>query len=129
MAEENKKIWGYEKFDEEKGKIKYCPLNDLDGKETGRIIYGLKAWLDENPEERIRLGWVKHIRLEKPSKAVEYNHQTQYLVTTTRQIDDYTVEDEYHVMDKSEEMMRLEELTGYRDSLESVDVDSGIIFF
>lgn len=107
MAEKNK--WSYQKLDTETGKIKYAPINDFDGSVTGHIVYGVSAWFDENPEERKRLGWVKHIQHE--TKDIEYNKRTQYLVKSVKQIDEYTVEDEYHVMDKSEEMMRLEELS------------------
>lgn len=102
--------WGYEKLDEN-GKIQYAPMNDFDGKVTGHIVFGVKAWFDENPEERKRLGWIKH--LYKETKDIEYNRRTQYLVKSVKQIDEYTIEDEYHIMDKSEEMMRLEELTGH----------------
>ena len=100
--------WTYEKLDEN-GKIKAVPINDFDGSVTGHIVFGVKAWFDENPEERKRLGWIKHIH--KETKDIEYNRRTQYLVRSIRQIDEWTVEDEYHIMDKSEEMMRLEELT------------------
>lgn len=103
MAEE----YSYEKLDENYN-LKYLPMNDFDGSITGHIVFGIKAWFDENPEERKRLGWIKHIR--KDTRKIEYNHQTQFLSQTTRQIDEYTIEDVYHVMDKSEEMMRLEEL-------------------
>lgn len=113
--------WTYEKIED--GKIKYAPTNDADGKITGRHIFGLKAWFDENPEERIRLGWVKHIHHE--TKDIEYNRCTQYLVISEQRIDAYTVEDVYHVMDKSEEMMRLEELTRYTE-WEGVDDHSFI---
>lgn len=106
MADNNK--WDYEKLDEN-GKVKYAPMNDYDGKITGHIVFGVKAWFDENPEERKRLGWVKHIQHE--TKGIEYNKRTQYLVQSIKRIDEYTIEDEYHIMDKSEEMMRLEELT------------------
>ena len=99
--------WNYEKLED--NKIKYCPMNDYDGKVTGHIVFGVKAWFDENPEERKRLGWIKHIHHE--TKDIEYNRRTQYLKRSTKQIDEYTVEDEWHIMDKSEEMMRLEELT------------------
>lgn len=101
--------WGYEKLDEKTGKIKSCPMHDLDGKITGRRVYGLKAWFDENPDERIRLGWTKH--LYKDTKKIPYNHQTQYLDKSVVRVDDWTVEDVYYVVDKSEEMMRIEELT------------------
>jgi len=100
--------WNYEKLDEN-NKIKFCPMNDYDGKITGHIVFGVKAWFDENPEERKRLGWVKHIYHDM--KEIEYNKRTQYLQKSIKQIDEYTVEDVWHVMDKSEEMMRLNELT------------------
>ncbi len=100
--------WEYEKLDEN-NKIKYLPMNDYDGKITGHIVFGVKAWFDENPEERRRLGWVKHIHHD--TNDIEYNKRTQYLKRSTRQIDEFTVEDEWHILDKSEEMMRLEELT------------------
>lgn len=106
MADNNN--WGYEKLDEN-GKVKYAPMNDYDGKITGHIVFGVAAWFDENPEERKRLGWVKHIHHK--TKDIEYNKRTQYLVHSIKRIDEYTIEDEYHIMDKSEEMMRLEELT------------------
>ena len=118
MAEKNK--WSYQKLDTETGKIKYAPNNDYDGSVTGHIVFGVPAWFDENPEERKRLGWIKHIQHD--TKDIEYNKRTQYLVQSVKQIDEYTVEDEYHVMDKSEEMMRLEELTRNSWAWESDDV-------
>lgn len=101
--------WYYEKLEED-GKVKSAPPSDLDAKITGRHVYGLRAWFDENPEERIRLGWVKHITHK--TKDIEYNKQTQYLQREVRNIDEYTVEDVYRIMDKSEAQMRLEELLG-----------------
>lgn len=97
----------YEKIDEN-GKTIYCPLNDYDGSVTGHIVFGVKAWFDENPEERKRLGWIKHI--VHGTSEVDYDSQTQYLAMTTNTIDEYTVEDEYHVMTKSEEMLALEDM-------------------
>ena len=97
----------YEKFDEN-GKVTYCPGNDYDGSITGHIVMNVKAWFDENPEERKRLGWIKHIH--HSSRDIEYNPATQRIVWSSKQIDEYTIEDEYHVVDKSEEMLRLEEL-------------------
>ena len=47
---------------DEKGEIKYLPGADMDGSITGHVVFGLKAWMDENPEERKRLGWIKHIQ-------------------------------------------------------------------
>lgn len=106
MADKEPK-WDYQKVDEN-GKIKWAPVNDYDGKITGHIVFGVKAWFDEHPEERKALGWIKHIRHD--TKDIVYNKRTQYLVPSIKNIDEYTVEDEYHIMDKSEEMMRLEEL-------------------
>lgn len=104
MAEQK---WKYEKLDEE-GNVKYCPMNDSKGEITGKFIINLPAYFDEHPEERIRLGWIKHI--EHYPKEIEYNSQTQYLQRGYKQIDEYTIEDEYEVFDKTEEMMLLEEL-------------------
>ena len=117
MADKPK--WRYEKLDE-KGHVKYAPPNDPDGKITGRHVFGLKAWFDENPEERIRLGWIKHITHE--TKDIDYDRATQYLVNATKRIDDYTVEDDWKVMDMSEEQMRLAEISinafdGFADSV------------
>ena len=118
--------WTYEKLDEN-GKIKYAPTNDFDGSVTGHIVFGVEAWFNENPEERKRLGWVKHIHHE--TKDIEYNKRTQYLVKSIRQIDEWTVEDEYHIMDKSEEMMRLEELErgGYLNDVEVIEYGGIVI--
>lgn len=110
MAEE-RITWTYEKLDE-KGKLKYLPVNDYDGKETGKIVFGLKAWMDENPEERKRLGWIKHIHYsgKEIKERWPYDHHTQWLKQVTKQVDEWTIEDDYHVMDKSEDMMLLQEL-------------------
>ncbi len=100
----------YEKYKED-GTLQYCPANDYDGSITGHIVINVRAWFDENPEERIRLGWIKHIKYEQEDlKKIEYDPQTQYLIVTTRAIDEYTIEDEYHTIEKSEEMMALEEM-------------------
>ena len=112
--------WDYEKLDEE-GNIKRCPMNDSKGEITGKFIVGLQEYFDENPEERIRLGWTKHIYHDP--KEIEYNHQTQYLERSCIQIDEYTVEDVYYVLDKTEEMMLLEEM------LEAVGYTGGGIVF
>ena len=106
-----KTTWTYERLNDE-GKVEFAPYHDLDGKVTGRHVYGLKAWFDENPEERKRMGWIKH--LHPDIREIEYDHNTQYLSKTTVQVDEWTVKDEYHVMDKSEEMMRMDELTHNR---------------
>ena len=81
---------------------------DNDGSITGHIVVNVKAWFDENPEERKRLGWIKHIHPDR--KLLDYNPQTEYIVTTTRQIDAFTVTDEFHILPKTEEMFVLEEL-------------------
>lgn len=107
--EEKKTWWQYERLKED-GKIEYAKVNDTDGSITGHIVFGVKVWFDENPEERIRLGWIKHIM--HTTKDIEYDRRSQYLVKQTVKIDDYTVEDQYHILDKSEEMMRLQELSG-----------------
>lgn len=99
--------WEYIKL--ENGQTKHCPMNDIDGSITGGVVLNLKAWLDENPAERIRLGWTKLIITD--INEVNYNPQTQYLISTYREIDEYTVEEVYTVMDKSEEQMLLEELS------------------
>lgn len=99
----------YEKLDEDY-QIKRAPMNDYDGSITGKIVIGVPEWFDENPAEQRRLGWTKHITHQ--TKDIEYNRQTQYLVKSIKRIDEYTVEDEYHIMDKSEEMMLMEELGG-----------------
>lgn len=105
MAEEL--TWYYEKLDE-KGRVKRAPTNDADGKITGHHVYNLKAWFDENPEERKRLGWIKHI--EHKTKDIEYDRTCQYLVNAPKTVDEYTVEDDWKVMDMSEEQMRLAEI-------------------
>jgi hypothetical protein len=106
-------FWSYEKLQED-GKIKsiHTNSNDFDGKITGHVVFGVKEWFDENPEEARRLGWIKHIH-HYIEKWVTYNKQTQYLMKSTKTIDEYTIEDVYHVMDKTEDMMRRAEENGY----------------
>lgn len=98
----------------EDGKIKNCPMNDYDGKVTGKIVFNISAYFDEHPEEARRLGWTRHIIREPKEikKIVQWDPRTQYVVTTLKRVDEWTVEDEYHVMDKSEEMLLREELNG-----------------
>ena len=43
--------WTYERLDEN-GNVQHCPAIDADGSVTGRIVVNVKAWFDENPEER-----------------------------------------------------------------------------
>ena len=117
MANRN---WRYEKMGDDMSIIS-CPIDDKDGSVTGRIILNVPAYFDENPQERIRLGWTKHIT--HSTDEVEYNHQTQFLVVTTLQVDDYTVEDEYHVLNKSDEQLLFE------DMLDVAMGGNGIIFY
>jgi hypothetical protein len=98
----------YEKWDPEKLEMKYCPTDDKDGSVTGKFILNVPKYFDENPEERIRLGWIKHITHDNSD--VEYNKQTQFVVWTTKQIDPYTIEDEPHIMTKSEDQLAFEEM-------------------
>ena len=100
----------YEKIDPVTGERTYCPMHDPDGKVTGHYVFGVREWFDEHPEERKRLGWIKHIHPEWPTDG--FNRQTQYIVTTEKQLDPYTITDEYHIMDKSEEMKLFEEMAG-----------------
>lgn len=109
---DEKTTWEYERLKED-GNVEYAPMNDYDGKITGRIVFGVKAWFDENPEERIRLGWVKHIR--HSTKDIEYNRQTQYLAKSHRIIDEWNYEDEWHILDKTPEMMLEQEKDGWWD--------------
>lgn len=99
----------YEKLDENYNLKTVSEFtNDTDGSITGHIVMGVKQWFDENPEERKRLGWIKHIHPDE--NEIEYNRQSQYVIISEREIDPYTVEDVYHVVDKSEEQMLLEEM-------------------
>lgn len=107
---------------------------DHDKSITGKFIVNVKAYFDENPEERIRLGWTKHIH---PDRSVVYDKQTHYLVTLPKQIDEYTIEDQYYALPKSEEMLELEEMLeslgvwydAYEDNDYGVVGDGGIRFF
>lgn len=119
--------WSYEKLKED-GKIESVNANknDFDGSITGHVVFGVKEWFDENPAERIRLGWVKHIHHNPEKYGIEYNKQTQYLEKSTKRIDAYTYEDVYTIEDKTEYMMRRAEENGYYpDSWES----DGIVFY
>lgn len=88
--------------------VKHCPRNDVDGSVTGHLIFEVPAWFDEHPEERKRLGWIKMIYTDVDE--VEYDKQTQYLVRTLEMVDEWTVREVYHALDKSEEMMLLEDM-------------------
>ena len=114
----------------EDGTIEHCPTYDYDGSVTGKIVVNVKAYFDENPDERKRLGWIKHIRHNKDEireQVGDWNSQTQYLTRTTRQVDEWTIEDVYHVHDKSEQMLLLEEIAETSGSW-GMGTD-GIVFF
>ena len=104
----------YEKLDENYNK-KTCPINDYDGSisGTGHCIIGLKFWFDENPEERKRLGWIKHYYYETNKKFKEdypdYDPTIHYPTCTTVNIDEYTVKDTYSFIEKNDEFLELEE--------------------
>ena len=80
---------------------------DHDKSLTGKFVVNAKAYFDENPDERIRLGWTKHIH---PDSTLVYDKQTHYLVVLPKQVDEFTIVDEYHALPKSEEMLELEEM-------------------
>ena len=120
---------GYMRLKED-GTIEHCPTYDYDGSITGKIVVNVKAYFDENPEERKRLGWIQHNTLTKDEIAEqvgEWDRQRQRLVRSLKTIDEWTVQDEYHVMDKSEEMMLMEEIAQASDSMGFMD--TGIVFF
>lgn len=106
MAEEK---YSYEKLGEN-GKMETAGeyTIDHDGSITGHIVVNVKAWFDENPEERKRLGWIKH--LHPDPKLIGYDPQQEYLTVTVTQVDEYTVTDTYHIMRKTEQMLALEEI-------------------
>lgn len=118
---DKKPTWFYEKLQED-GKVKAVHINqnDYDGKITGHFVFGVKEWFDEHPEERKRLGWVKHITHD--TKDIEYNKQSQYLMEEVKVIDEYTCEDVYHVMYKTEDMMRNQEIS-------NLEWNDGIVFY
>ena len=100
----------YERLNED-FELERCPLDDKERKITGKYILNVPKWFGENPEERKRLGWIKHITYSDEEIMEKWPHtMSQYLVKSTKQVDDYTVEDDYHVMDKSEEQMLFEEM-------------------
>lgn len=118
---EKETFWTYEKLQDD-GKIKTAPRNDYDGSITGHCVFGVKQWFDEHPDEARRLGWVKHIK-HNVDKYVTYNKQTQYIMISHKYIDNFTYEDEYHVFDKTEEMMRNQE-----EHNNFYDYDTSIVF-
>jgi len=108
--DEKETWWIYERMKAD-GKIEtaWVGQNDYDGKRTGVPgVFGVTFWLDENPEQARALGWIRHIH-HSIEKTVNYNKQTQYVEKEVRILDPYTVEDVYHVRDKTEAMMRAAE--------------------
>lgn len=102
--------WQYERLKED-GSIQIISsdfTNDTDRKITGKIVMNVKAYFDENPDEWKRLGFTRHI-LHQP-KEIEFNPQTQFVVMSTKQVDEYTIEDTLFVIDKSEEQLAFEEM-------------------
>lgn len=102
-----KKYWVYEKLDENYKPL-LLPINDNDGSITGKIIINLQSYFDENPELRKSLGWVKHIKIQLEKN--DYDSQTQRVIFSSKRIDEFTIEDECHFIDKTEEQMLYEEL-------------------
>lgn len=111
----------YEKYED--GSVKSLPQDDKDGEVTGKCVLNVKAYFDENPEERKRLGWIKHITHDT-NELLGYNPQTQFVVKGIKTIDEYTVEDTLHAMEKSEDQLAFEEML----SVASFG-DSGFVFF
>ena len=105
--------YDYEKLVDGKRKTVSEYTIDSDRSITGKYIINVKSYFDENPAERIRLGWTKHIH---PDRDLVYDKQTHYLVVLPKQVDEFTIVDEYHALPKSEEMLELEEM------LESIGV-------
>lgn len=118
----------YEKLVDGKRKTVNEYTIDHDKSITGKFIVNVRAYFDENPDERIRLGWTKHIH---PDNTLLYDKQTHYLVTLPRQVDEYTIVDEYHALPKTEEMLELEEMLEslgvWYDSSEDNE-DDGLLF-
>lgn len=113
----------YEKYDDN-DEIISCPQDDKDASITGKFVINVPRWFDENPDQRIALGWIKHLHPEIKD-CVEYNPQTQFVVQSTQIVDEYTVTDAYHVLDKSEEQLAFEEML----SVASWGDNGGFTFF
>lgn len=121
--------WDYEKLDENGKRITVSNYTIDSKKEyTGRFVFNVKAWFDENPDERIARGWIKHIHWtpEEMKEKFPFNEQTQVLLRSVKVIDEYTVEDDFHAIDKSEEMMWLQEMLGVVDPF---DTDAQVVTY
>ncbi len=111
----------------EQGNREFCPIDDKDAKVTGRYILNVPKWFDENPEERKRLGWIKHITYNDKEIKEKWPHtQSQYLLRIEKMVDEYTIEDDYKVMDKSEEQMLFEEMLEVAQN--SWEINGGFTF-
>ena len=111
--------WDYEKLDEEGKKITVTNYTIDSKKEyTGQFVFNVKAWFDEHPDEWVARGWTKHIHYETKEIKQKWPHnaQTQILLKGINRVYEHTIEDVYYVIDKSEEMMRLQEMLGAVDS-------------
>lgn len=104
-------LWRYEKYDDEFNRTN-CPPHDADGSITGKVIINLSEWFDENPEERIRLGWIKHFYYAYEDIEKMFDPQTQFVEIATKMIDEYTIQDEIIIFQKTEDMFVDEELHG-----------------
>lgn len=94
----------------EDGEVERARIDDLQGVITGHRVYNLKAWFDEHPDERKRLGWIKYEHPDAKDEGVEYDPQTQILMRNPVMIDEWTIKDELYVVDKSEEFLLFEEM-------------------
>lgn len=105
--------WCYEKLNDD-GKTITVGTWTIDSKReyTGQYVVNVKAWFDEHDGYWQEHGWTKHIVWEDKEikKKWPHNAQTQILIKEVKRVDAHTVEDDYHIVDKSEEMMRLQEM-------------------
>lgn len=87
------------------GKLEIAPTNDLDGKLSGKPVIGFQAWLEENPEEAKRIGFVKVVDHEE-----DYDHNRFYTIERHEEHDDGSIHIFYDLHEKTEEMILLNEL-------------------
>lgn len=112
-------VWDYEKLDADGRKITVNNYTIDSKKEyTGKFVFNVKAYFDEHPDVWMAGGWTKHISYEPKEIKQRWPHntQTQVLLKGINRVDEHTIEDVYYVLDKSEEMMRLQELLGVVDA-------------